>query len=434
MGNTPGGEQHGDGAATTSAAAATASAATSSSAHASPALKPADSATHNAKQDKSKSPKMSPSSGSSNGGGDIAEIPIIAGPGPKVTLEDFELLSVVGRGSFGKVFQVKKKDTGKIYAMKALKKKALVARKQVAHTKTERRVLQAINHPFIVSLRFAFQTDTKLYMVTDFFNGGELFFHLKNSGRFDEERTVFYAAQIVCALEHLHEKNIIYRDLKPENILLDDQGFVKLTDFGLSKEVEGRDGLTTTFCGTPEYLAPEVLHGNGYGIPIDWWSLGALLFEMLTGLPPYYDENVNAMYEKILHTQPNYPSYLSAKSKSVISRLLEKDQTKRLGYKSGASEVKQDPFFSSIDWDKLVAKEVEPPFKPNVTSPNDLANIDDEFKSETPKDTPVQKSKLADKARFSNFTYDGQEMRTDGAAFNLKSADDDDDDLADIAE
>jgi serum/glucocorticoid-regulated kinase 2 len=204
--------------------------------------------------------------------------------GSKLTLDDFELLCVIGRGSFGKVLQVKKKDNGKIYAMKILNKKHLIARKQVAHTKTERKVLQSITHPFIVNLIYAFQTDAKLYMVLEFFNGGELFFHLKNQGKFSDERASFYAAQVVLAFEHLHKRNIIYRDLKPENVLLDDQGYIKITDFGLSKEMNSPTELTHTFCGTPEYLAPEVIVGNGYGQPIDWWSLGALMFEMLTGL------------------------------------------------------------------------------------------------------------------------------------------------------
>jgi serine/threonine protein kinase len=223
--------------------------------------------------------------------------------GSKLTLDDFELLCVIGRGSFGKVLQVKKKDNGKIYAMKILNKKHLIARKQVVHTKTERKVLQSITHPFIVNLIYAFQTEAKLYMVLEFFNGGELFFHLKNQGRFNDERASFYAAQVVLAFEHLHKRNIIYRDLKPENVLLDDQGYIKITDFGLSKEMSSPTELTHTFCGTPEYLAPEVIVGNGYGQPIDWWSLGALMYEMLTGLVKFYSFRLletNSMIASIL--------------------------------------------------------------------------------------------------------------------------------------
>jgi len=298
-----------------------------------------------------------------------------------------------------------------------LKKKALVQRKQIAHTKTERRVLQAIDHPFIVNLKFAFQTDEKVYMVLEFFNGGELFFHLKNDSRFGEERARFYAAQIICAIDYLHSINVIYRDLKPENILLDNEGYVKLTDFGLSKEVSGPDGTTKTFCGTPEYLAPEVLQGNEYGMPIDWWSVGALMFEMMTGMPPYYDENTNNMYDKILTKPVPFPSYMSSKARSVISKLMDKDWTKRLGTVGGAEEVKKDPFFDGLDWEGLYAKTLEPPFKPKVENPEDVTNVDEEFKQEAPQDTPVAPSKLAAKAQFSNFTYDGQTKPDQEGAF-----------------
>eukprot|EP01102_Stenamoeba_stenopodia_P008101 TRINITY_DN2301_c0_g1_i3.p1 TRINITY_DN2301_c0_g1~~TRINITY_DN2301_c0_g1_i3.p1 ORF type:complete len:296 (-),score=67.21 TRINITY_DN2301_c0_g1_i3:548-1435(-) len=200
----------------------------------------------------------------------------------KITKDDFELLTVIGKGSFGKVLQVRKKDTGKIYAMKVLRKEAIVQRKQVAHTKAEKSILAKIQHPFIVGLHYAFQTEEKLYMVLDFVNGGELFFHLKREGKFSEQRVRIYAAEIACALSHLHSFGIVYRDLKPENILLDSEGHICITDFGLSKEIQSED--THTFCGTPEYLAPEILKGQGHGTPVDWWSLGTLIYEMLTGL------------------------------------------------------------------------------------------------------------------------------------------------------
>ena len=216
----------------------------------------------------------------------------------KMTVDDFELLNVVGKGSFGKVMQVRKKDTGEIFAMKTLKKSVLVKRKHVEHTQTEREILQQIDHPFIVSLRYAFQTKDKLYMILDYFNGGELFFHLRNGGAFGEERAKFYAAEIACALSCLHDNNYIYRDLKPENILLDSDGHIRLTDFGLSKDGISDNSITHTFCGTPEYLAPEIIKNDGYGKTVDWWSLGTLLYEMINGLPPFYDENLHYMYEK----------------------------------------------------------------------------------------------------------------------------------------
>lgn len=325
----------------------------------------------------------------------------------KLTVDDFELLKVVGKGSFGKVMQVKKKDTGKIYAMKVLKKQHLVARKQVAHTQTERRVLENIDHPFIVSLRFAFQTASKLYMVLDYFTGGELFFHLKNHGRFSEARAKFYAAEIVLALKCLHDHAIVYRDLKPENVLLDEGGHIRLTDFGLSKESVGVQQLTHTFCGTPEYLAPEVIHGTGYGPAVDWWSLGTLLYEMLTGLPPFYNQNLHVMYEKIIRARLTFPSHMSPEGKDLLTKLLDRNPATRLGSaQEDAREVMRHPFFADIDWEGLMNKTVEPPFKPTVTEGKmDVGNVDEEFKSEKPQDTPVQNSRLAAKVQFPDFTY-----------------------------
>jgi serine/threonine protein kinase len=290
--------------------------------------------------------------------------------------------------------------------MKVLKKAQLLARKQVAHTQTERKVLEEIDNPFIVSLRFAFQTSDKLYMILDYFTGGELFFHLKQNGRFPEDRARFYAAEIVLALECLHQNGIIYRDLKPENVLLDGDGHIKLTDFGLSKDSINGQSLTHTFCGTPEYLAPEVIYGAGYGKPVDWWSLGTLLYEMLTGLPPFYNENLHVMYEKIVRAKLTFPSYLSSKSVSFLSALLERDPKKRLGGgESDAEEVKKHIFFQDMNWDKMSTKEVKVPFKPAVMGDKDLNYVDIEFKSELAKDTPVQQSSIANKVNFPNFTY-----------------------------
>jgi serine/threonine protein kinase len=326
-----------------------------------------------------------------------------------MTVEDFELLKVVGKGSFGKVMQVKKKDTGEIYAMKVLKKNVLVARKQVAHTQTERRVLEEIDHPFIVSLRFAFQTQDKLYMILDYFTGGELFFHLKSTGRFEESRAKFYAAQIVSSLECLHKHTIVYRDLKPENVLLDEDGNIKLTDFGLSKESVTGTALTHTFCGTPEYLAPEVIQSQGYGQAVDWWSLGTLLYEMLTGLPPFYNENLHVMYERILRQKLTFPNYLSDEAKDFLTGLLDRNPKTRLGGgDTDAVDVKKHPFFADINWDKLIRKEIKPPFKPQTTDgKTDTTYVDDEFKQETPKDTPVIASTLRSKVNFPDFTFAG---------------------------
>eukprot|EP01084_Bolivina_argentea_P267289 453679_1 len=233
----------------------------------------------------------------------------------KLTINDFTFLKVVGKGSFGRVMQVRKNDDGKVYALKVLKKRELVKRKQVTHTQTERRILKNIDNPFIVSLRYSFQSDAKLYMVLDFFNGGELFFHLKNEGRFSQKRSKFYSAEIALALKCLHENGIIYRDLKPQNILLDFDGHIKLTDFGISKDSLNGDMITHTFCGSPSYMAPESLQKQGHGKAVDWWSFGTLLYEMMTGLPPFYNENVNVMYEKILDAPIPLPKYLSTEAR-----------------------------------------------------------------------------------------------------------------------
>ena len=340
---------------------------------------------------------------------------------PSLVPDDFELLKVVGKGSFGKVFQVRKKDSGKIYAMKVLKKEQLVKRKQVAHTQTERKVLEEIDHPFIVSLRFAFQTQDKLYMVLDYFTGGELFYHLKANGRFSEELARFYAAEITLALECLHSHTIVYRDLKPENVLLDEEGHIRLTDFGLSKDSISGTTLTHTFCGTPEYLAPEVIQGAGYNKSVDWWSLGTLLYEMITGLPPFFNTNVHVMYERIMRAQLTFPAYVSPDAVSLLTGLLTRDPSRRLGGGlRDAEELKEHPYFRSIDWSKLYHKRLTPPFRPfNKDGITDVSNIDEEFRREVPKDTPVNPSAL-NKVQFPDFSYQAPEAGLAGEAVPME--------------
>merc|ERR1712137_696036 len=323
-----------------------------------------------------------------------------------VNVDDFELLKVIGKGSFGKVMQVQKKDDGQIYAMKVLRKEAIIARKQVDHTRAEKAILQKVSHPFIVKLNYAFQTEDKLYMVLDYINGGELFFHLKKEGKFSEERVQLYTAEIALALSHLHSLGIVYRDLKPENILVDNNGHICITDFGLSKEISP-DEVTHTFCGTPEYLAPEVLKGQGHGCPVDWWSLGTLIYEMLTGLPPFYSQNINIMYQKILNGELRFPDTMSPDACSLLEGLLTRDPAKRYG--SDFSVIKNHPFFSGIDWGKLERKEIEPPFKPQVYGKEDTEQIDPEFTSEKAVDSLVESSALTgDEANFDGFTYVGE--------------------------
>lgn len=287
----------------------------------------------------------------------------------KLKIEDFELLKVVGKGSFGKVMQVRKKDTNRIYALKTIRKAHIISRSEVAHTLAERSVLAQINNPFIVPLKFTFQSPEKLYFVLAFVNGGELFHHLQKEQRFDVNRSRFYTAELLCALECLHGFNVIYRDLKPENILLDYQGHIALCDFGLCKLDMKDEDRTNTFCGTPEYLAPELLMGNGYNKTVDWWTLGVLLYEMLTGLPPFYDENTNEMYRKILSEPLHFPGpeVVPPAAKDLLTKLLNRDPQQRLGA-NGAAEIKAHPFFHAIDWRKLLQRKYEPAFKPNVVS------------------------------------------------------------------
>lgn len=297
----------------------------------------------------------------------------------KIGLKEFALLKVVGKGSFGKVMQVRKRDSGLVYAMKVLTKSNIIRRNQVEHTRTERNVLGRIDHPFIVGLNYAFQTTDKLYLVLDYCAGGELFFHLGREGKFTEDRARFYSAQIVLALEYLHKMNVIYRDLKPENVLLDHNGNVRLTDFGLSKEnVDGIDSGAHSFCGTPEYLAPEVLNRTGHGRAVDWWSLGALLYEMLTGLPPFYCRDRNILFEKIRKGELDYPDYLSSDAIDLLSKLLTRDPRFRLGC-GDASEIKAHPFFHPVDWKSLMNGSIPAPWIPTVTGSMDTSQFDTEF-------------------------------------------------------
>lgn len=322
-----------------------------------------------------------------------------------VTLDSFDLLKVIGRGSFGKVMQVRHKGDGQIYAMKILRKKELLERNQVEHTQAERRILEEMDHPFLVKLRFAFQTPAKLYMVLDYLNGGELFFHLKTSRKFTEDRARFYGAEIAMAMGHLHGKDMIYRDLKPENILLDHEGHVRLTDFGLAKtSVKGQSA--NTFCGTPEYLAPEVILDNGHGKEVDWWSLGIVLWEMMCGLPPFYSTNVQKMYKDITAAPLRRHRVLSDEAWDLMQKLLDRNPETRLG--SGEADVealRAHPWFARLDWDALFRKEVTPPFKPKVRGVADTSNVDKEFTSEAVQDSVVPTSALTSGSDFSGFTY-----------------------------
>ncbi|ODV79786.1 Pkinase-domain-containing protein [Suhomyces tanzawaensis NRRL Y-17324] len=330
--------------------------------------------------------------------------------------DDFEVLRLLGKGTFGQVFQVKKNDTDRIYAMKVLSKKVIVKKKEIAHTIGERNILvrtSAAASPFIVGLKFSFQTPTDLYLVTDYMSGGELFWHLQKEGRFAEDRAKFYIAELVLALEHLHDNDIVYRDLKPENILLDANGHIALCDFGLSKANLNNDGTTNTFCGTTEYLAPEVLlDESGYTKMVDFWSLGVLIFEMCCGWSPFYADNTQQMYKNIAFGKVRFPKeVLSPEGRSFVKGLLNRNPKHRLGATNDARELRAHPFFSDIDWNLLKAKSIPPPFKPHLTSETDTSNFDPEFTSES---TSVLKKQMemastplspGIQANFKGFTY-----------------------------
>nr|WBK62803.1 kinase S6 [Sogatella furcifera] len=325
--------------------------------------------------------------------------------------QDFELRKVLGKGGYGKVFQVRKvtgQDSGTIFAMKVLRKASIVRnQKDTAHTKAERNILEAVKHPFIVDLMYAFQTGGKLYLILEYLSGGELFMHLEREGIFLEDTACFYLSEIILALEHLHLQGIIYRDLKPENILLDAHGHVKLTDFGLCKEHIQEGIVTHTFCGTIEYMAPEILLRCGHGKAVDWWSLGALAYDMLTGAPPFTAENRKKTIEKILRGRLHLPPYLTPDARELIRRLLKRQVAQRLG--SGPNDggcIRYHPFFKHINWPDVLSRKLEPPFKPSLTGEDDVSQFDTKFTKQTPVDSPDE-SLLSESANlvFQGFTY-----------------------------
>ncbi|XP_073483415.1 serine/threonine-protein kinase Sgk1 isoform X2 [Aquarana catesbeiana] len=302
---------------------------------------------------------------------------------PHAKPSDFQFLKIIGKGSFGKVLLARHTADEKFYAVKVLQKKAILKKKEEKHIMSERNVLlKNVKHPFLVGLHFSFQTSSRLYFILDYINGGELFYHLQRERCFLEPRARFYAAEIASALGYLHSLNIVYRDLKPENILLDSQGHIVLTDFGLCKENIEPNGTTSTFCGTPEYLAPEVLHKQPYDRTVDWWCLGAVLYEMLYGLPPFYSRNTAEMYDNILNKPLQLKPNITNSARNLLEGLLQKDRTKRLGAKNDFMEIKNHIFFSPINWDDLINKKITPPFNPNVSGPSDLQHFDPEFTEE----------------------------------------------------
>ncbi|XP_048468975.1 ribosomal protein S6 kinase 2 alpha-like isoform X2 [Rhincodon typus] len=320
----------------------------------------------------------------------------------------FELLKVLGQGSFGKVFLVRKikaPDLGQLYAMKVLKKATLKVRDRV-RTKLERDILVDVNHPFIVKLHYAFQTEGKLYLILDFLRGGDLFTRLSKEVMFTEEDVKIYLAELALALDHLHGFGIIYRDLKPENILLDEEGHIKLTDFGLSKEAVDHEKKAYSFCGTVEYMAPEVVNRRGHTHSADWWSYGVLMFEMLTGSLPFQGKDRKETMTLILKAKLGMPQFLSPEAQSLLRALFKRNPANRLGAGvDGVEEIKRQPFFTNIDWNKLYRRELKPPFKPAVARPDDTFYFDPEFTERTPKDSPGVPPSASAHKLFRGFSF-----------------------------
>ncbi|ESO07369.1 hypothetical protein HELRODRAFT_98699 [Helobdella robusta] len=290
-------------------------------------------------------------------------------------LKDFEKECTLGTGSFGRVVLVLHKKDKNYYAMKVLNMQKVIKLKQVEHTLNEKNILRSIDHPFLVRMHYGFKDACNLYMVLDFINGGEMFSHLRSVGKYSELQTEFYAAQIVMAFEYLHALDLIYRDLKPENILIDCRGYVKITDFGFAKRTKGR---TWTLCGTPEYMAPEIILSKGYNKAVDWWSFGVLVFEMAAGYPPFYADQPIQIYEKIVAGKVKYPGHFSAEIKSFVGSLLQVDITKRSGaMKSGIDDIRNHAFFLTTDWVGLFKGKLKAPYVPQCSGPGDAGNFDE---------------------------------------------------------
>jgi serine/threonine protein kinase len=309
---------------------------------------------------------------------------LTSGMSRKMTAEDFEPLMCLGKGSYGTVLLVRQRATGRLFAQKQFKKASItVHKKLIEQTKTERNILESVNrHPFIVNLYYAFQDHEKLYLILEYAQGGELFHHLAAERMFSEDVAAFYMAEMVLALDHLHRTvGVIYRDLKPENCLLDSEGHLLLTDFGLSKVSLDEDNPCKSFLGTVEYMAPEVIQGVDYGAAVDWWSLGALGYDLLTGAPPFAGNNNAKIQEKILKSKLSLPYYLSADAKDLLTRLLRKEPKKRLGFNmpKDLQTIRNHRFFRKINWKKLEARELEPPIIPLITDPELAENFAQDF-------------------------------------------------------
>ncbi|XP_054013450.1 serine/threonine-protein kinase N isoform X2 [Hylaeus anthracinus] len=328
-----------------------------------------------------------------------------------MTIDNFRLLSVLGRGHFGKVILSQYRNTGEYFAIKALKKGDIIARDEVESLLSEKRIFEVANatrHPFLVNLFACFQTEAHVCFVMEYAAGGDLMMHI-HADVFGEPRAVFYSACVVLGLQYLHESRIIYRDLKLDNLLLDTEGYVKIADFGLCKEGMGYGDRTGTFCGTPEFLAPEVLTETSYTRAVDWWGLGVLIFEMLVGESPFPGDDEEEVFDSIVNDEVRYPRFLSLEAVAIMRRLLRKNPDRRLGSSErDAEDVKKQAFFRHIAWDDLLLRRVKPPFVPVIRSVEDVSNFDEEFTSEKPHLTPPKDPRPLndlEQGLFKDFTY-----------------------------
>ncbi|KAJ3196472.1 Serine/threonine kinase [Irineochytrium annulatum] len=326
--------------------------------------------------------------------------------GPRgIGLDDFNFLAVLGKGNFGKVMLAEEKISKQLYAIKVLKKEFIIENDEVESTKSEKRVFLTANaerHPFLVNLHSCFQTESRIYFVMEYVSGGDLMWHIQHQ-QFSEKRAKYYACEVLLALEYFHKNNIVYRDLKLDNILLSLEGHIKIADYGLCKENMTFGSTTTTFCGTPEFMAPEILLEKPYGRAVDWWALGVLIYEMLLGQSPFKGDDEDQIFEAILEDEIVYPVNMA---KDAVG-LLQKDPTKRLGSGKGdAEDIKRHPYFKGVNWDEVLALKHPPPFYPTISSPTDVSNFDEEFTKEMPVLTPCNSVlSAADQEEFRGFTY-----------------------------
>jgi len=295
----------------------------------------------------------------------------------QVNLADFQMTRTLGCGSFGRVKFAKYKQDGKFYAVKFMKKHEIIKLKQVDHINNEKRLMAQIDYPFVVCMMGYAKDERFVYIIMECIGGGELFTHLRRARKFNDEQSKFYAAHVAGAFAHCHTKNIIHRDLKPENILMCQNGYSKLTDFGFAKIIEPGT-RTYTLCGTPEYIAPEVLLNKGHGKPVDWWTLGILIYEMIVGQPPFCDEDPMGIYQKILAGKIYFPKYFDKNAKALVKKLLTADLSKRYGnLKDGSDDILKHKWFSSLDWAKLEKLELPAPYKPTMKDESDVSNFED---------------------------------------------------------